>query len=93
MASRLRVYPNGVTAMREMAQAKEVGLIGCTQKTEILYTGGVQWVAPLPREFELLTSYVAAVCTQAEQPQAAAMLIDMLVSPQAAELRRDGGFE
>jgi molybdate transport system substrate-binding protein len=93
LASRLHVFPNGATAMREMAQSAEPGLIGCTQKTEILYTQGVQWVAPLPREFELLTSYVAAVCTQAEQPQAAAMLIDMLVSPAAAELRRNGGFE
>jgi molybdate transport system substrate-binding protein len=93
VAPRLRPFPNGATAMREMAQAKEAGLIGCTQKTEILYTPGVQWVDLLPKEYELATVYTAAVCTQTEQPQAAAMLIDMLVSPQSAELRRSGGFE
>jgi molybdate transport system substrate-binding protein len=93
VAPRLRPFPNGATAMREMAQAKEAGLIGCTQKTEILYTPGVQWVDLLPKAYELATVYTAAVCTQTEQPQAAAMLIDMLVSPQSAELRRSGGFE
>jgi molybdate transport system substrate-binding protein len=93
LASRLHVFPNGATAMRELSQAKETGLIGCTQMTEILFTPGVQWVAPLPREFELATVYVAAVCTQTDQVQAATMLIDMLVSPLAAELRRAGGFE
>jgi molybdate transport system substrate-binding protein len=93
LASRLRPYPNGATAMREMSQATEAGLIGCTQVTEILYTPGVQLVDVLPKQFELATVYTAALCTKAEQPQAAAMLIDMLVSPQAAELRRNGGFE
>jgi len=93
VGSRLRVFPNGATAMREMAQAKEAGLIGCTQKTEILYTQGVQWVDLLPKEFELATVYTAAVGAKAEQPQAARLLIELLVSPEAAELRRSGGFE
>lgn len=93
VAGALRPFPNGATAMRELAQATEAGLIGCTQVTEILYTPGVQLVDVLPQQFELATVYTAAVCTKAEQPQAAAMLIDMLVSPQAAELRRNGGFE
>jgi molybdate transport system substrate-binding protein len=93
LAPRLRVFPNGATAMRELAQANEAGLIGCTQKTEILYTPGVQWVGPLPRECELATVYTAAVCTQTDQLQAATMLIDLLVNPQAAELRRSSGFE
>jgi molybdate transport system substrate-binding protein len=93
LAPRLRVFPNGATAMREMAQVKGSGLIGCTQKTEILYTQGVQWVGLLPKEYELATVYTAAVCTQTEQPQAAAMLIDMLAGARAAELRRSGGFE
>ena len=93
VGSRLRVFPNGATAMREMAQAKEAGLIGCTQKTEILYTQGVQWVDLLPKEFELATVYTAAVAAKAEQPQAARLLIELLVGPEAAELRRSGGFE
>lgn len=93
LASRLHPFPNGATAMREMAQAAGTGLMGCTQVTEILYTPGVQLVAPLPKEFELATVYTAAVCAQAAQPQAATALIRLLISPEAASLRRSGGFE
>lgn len=93
LSSRLRPFPNGATAMRELAQASGAGLIGCTQVTEILYTPGVQLVAPLPQAFELATVYTAAVCGQAERPQAAAELIRLLVSDEAAPLRRAGGFE
>jgi len=93
LASRLHAFPNGATAMQAMAQDQGSGLIGCTQATEILYTKGVELVAMLPQEFELATVYVAAVAARAEQPQGAAMLIDMLTSPAAAELRQRGGFE
>lgn len=93
LASRLHPFPNGATAMREMAQAAGNGLMGCTQVTEILYTPGVQLVAPLPQEFELATVYTAAVGAQAGQPQAATALIRLLSSPEAASLRRSGGFE
>ncbi len=93
VAHALRPFPNGATAMKEMAAASGTGLMGCTQVTEILYTPGVQLVSVLPREFELTTVYTAAVATKAEQPQAARMMIEMLASPAAAELRRSGGFE
>ena len=93
VSSRLHVYPNGATAMHEMSQSAEKGLVGCTQVTEILYTQGVQLVAALPKEFELATVYTAAVGSKAAQPQAAAELIRLLISPEAAELRESGGFE
>jgi molybdate transport system substrate-binding protein len=93
VAGRLRPFPNGATAMREMSQSAEAGLVGCTQVTEILYTPGVQLVADLPKVFELATVYTAAVCTKAAEPALAADLISLLISPEAAELRRSGGFE
>ncbi len=93
LAGRLRPFPNGATAMREMAQAGEAGVIGCTQVTEILYTPGVQLAGDLPKVFELATVYTAAVCTRAAEPQAAAELISLLISPEAAGVRRLGGFE
>lgn len=93
VADRLRPYPNGATAMREMAASTKSGLIGCTQVTEILFAPGVDLVARLPQEFELVTVYTAAVCTQSDQPQAARMLIDLLAGPQAAQKRLAGGFE
>lgn len=93
LAGVLRPYPNGATAMKEMAACGEEGVIGCTQVTEIRYTPGVELVAVLPREFELATVYTAAVASRAEQPQAARMLIDLLAAPATAQARRAGGFE
>lgn len=93
LADRLRPFPNGATAMREMAKVGQAGAIGCTQVTEILYTPGVTLVASLPAEFELATVYTAAVSAQAESPNAARALIDLLSSPQAQTIRSAGGFE
>ena len=93
LAPRLRPFPNGATAMREMAQAGEGGLIGCTQVTEIMYTPGVQLVGLLPPEFELATVYTAAVCSAAQEPKAAGDLIRLLASPATAAVRAAGGFQ
>jgi molybdate transport system substrate-binding protein len=93
LAPRLRPFPNGATAMREMAQAGETGLIGCTQVTEILYTPGVQLVGLLPAEFELATVYTAAVCSGAQEPKVAAELIRLLAATETAAVRSAAGFE
>lgn len=93
LADRLRPYANGATAMKAMAESAETGLIGCTQATEILFTDGVELVAPLPKEFELATVYTAAVCTKAGQPQAAREMIAMLASTEFSALRVRCGFE
>ena len=93
LAERLRPFPNGATAMREMAAASGSGLVGCTQVTEILYTAGVQLVGVLPREFELATVYTAAVCSRAANPAAAQALVDQLAAEASAPQRLAGGFE
>jgi molybdate transport system substrate-binding protein len=93
LASRLHPFPNGATAMNAMAEAEGQGFLGCTQATEILYTDGVELIAPLPQEFELATVYTAAVCARATEPQAASQLIALLVSPDAATVRKTCGFE
>jgi molybdate transport system substrate-binding protein len=93
LAPRLRPFPNGTTAMREMAAAGESEVIGCTQVTEILHTPGVQLAGRLPGEFELATVYTAAVCTRAQQPVRAAELVALLASTQTASARQAVGFE
>jgi len=93
LAARLRPFPNGATAMREMAAAQGPGLVGCTQVTEILYTPGVRLVAALPSEFELATLYTAAVCSRAAEPAGAQALVDLLSAPDTRSLRAAGGFE
>ena len=93
LAGRLRPFPNGATAMREMAAASGNGLVGCTQVTEILYTPGVQLAGVLPREFELATVYTAAVCSRAADAGAAQALVDLLAAEASAPQRLAGGFE
>ena len=69
------------------------GAIGCTQVTEILYTRGVDLIGLLPSPFELSTVYTAAVCAQAQHPQQAQALIERMIAPENAKLRKDGGFD
>jgi molybdate transport system substrate-binding protein len=92
LADRLCPYPNGATAMREMAAQARPGAVGCTQVTEILYTPGVSLLDVLPESLGLSTVYTAAVCTRAAEPDLARQLIDTLASDAVAPLRREGGF-
>jgi molybdate transport system substrate-binding protein len=93
VASRLRPYPNGATAMREMAKTAGERVIGVTQITEISSTSGVTLVGPLPREFELATTYTLAVSARAVSPEAARRCAEILSSKESASLRRAAGFE
>ena len=93
VAPRLMPYPNGATAMRELARATVPGLVGCTQITEIRYTPGVVLVGPLPAGFELSTVYAAAVCAGAAEPDLARRLVALLSGPSSQALRAAGGFE
>ena len=92
LASRLRMFANGATAMRELAGADEQA-IGCTQATEIRYTPGLALVGALPAPFALATVYSAAVASQARDDEGALRFIDLLSGSASAELRRDSGFD
>ena len=91
-SSRWKTYPNGATAMREMAKASG-SPIGCTQATEILATPGVTLVAPLPAGYSLATVYTAAVSTRAADAPAATRFVQALGGVASAGLRREAGFE
>jgi len=93
VAPRLSPYPNGATAMRELATATGRGLVGCTQITEIRYTPGVALVGPLPAEFELSTVYTVAVSTGARAPDLARRFVALLSSPETRPMRERAGFE
>lgn len=93
LAPRLRSFPNGATAMRELAASRAPGAIGCTQITEILYTPGIALVGALPDEFELVTVYTAAIAARAAQPVLAQRFVDLLAGPATRQMRADGGFE
>ena len=88
---RLRIFPNGATAMREMA-ASRGRAVGCTQATEILATPGMQLVASLPRGFDLDTVYTAAANAKAPNPKAAATFVARLTGPATQSDRSAAGF-
>jgi molybdate transport system substrate-binding protein len=92
VAARLRIYPNGATAMRHLAGSDAKRPVGCTQSTEIISTEGVVLSGPLPPGCELSTVYTAGVTTQAANPKQAQVLIDLLTSADARELRTLLGF-
>ena len=92
LKARLHPYPNGATAMGEMAKSTEPNLIGCTQETEINYTPGVELVGSLPQEFELATDYTLGICNKAQQPELAQKLAGLLAGSASEAVRRKGGF-
>jgi molybdate transport system substrate-binding protein len=88
---RWRAFPNGATAMREMA-ASRGRPIGCTQATEILATPGVKLVAPLPSGIDLVTTYTAAVNAGAQNAKAASAFVARLTGPESLAARTAAGF-
>jgi molybdate transport system substrate-binding protein len=92
VAARLRIFPNGATAMRHLAASDAVKPIGCTQSTEIIGTQGVTLAGSLPQGCDLATTYTAAVTVQAAAAKPAQRLIDLLTGADARELRIRAGF-
>jgi molybdate transport system substrate-binding protein len=92
VAARLRIFPNGATAMRHLAETDAARPVGCTQSTEIISTKGVVLSGSLPPGCELSTMYTAAVATKAARAQPARSLIDLLTSADQRELRERAGF-
>jgi molybdate transport system substrate-binding protein len=92
VADRLKIFPNGATAMRQLAASDAIRPIGCTQSTEILNTAGVVLSGSLPPGCELATMYTAAVTTQAADPGHARDLIELLSGANQRDLRERAGF-
>jgi molybdate transport system substrate-binding protein len=92
VAARLRIFPNGASAMREMAVSDARRPIGCTQSTEIISTKGVMLSGVLPAGCELATMYTAGVTTTAAHAPEAQMLIDLLIGETQREQRERAGF-
>jgi molybdate transport system substrate-binding protein len=89
---RLKTFPNGSTAMRELAGSTSKRPIGCTQVTEILNTPGVVAIGPLPPGHELETVYTAAVAAKAAAPAEAQRFVAMLAGAEARQARERAGF-
>jgi molybdate transport system substrate-binding protein len=92
VASRMKIYPNGATAMQHLAASDAKRPIGCTQSTEIISTEGVVLSGSLPVGCELSTMYTAGVTAQAVNAKQAQVLIDLLTNADQRQLRTRAGF-
>ncbi|SDR80141.1 molybdate ABC transporter substrate-binding protein [Bradyrhizobium canariense] len=92
VAARLKIFPNGATAMRHLAASDAAKPLGCTQSTEIISTEGVTLSGSLPRGCDLATMYTAGVTTQAANTRQAQALIDLLIGADQQEARTRAGF-
>jgi molybdate transport system substrate-binding protein len=92
VAARLKIYPNGATAMRHLAASDASNPIGCTQSTEIISTKGVRLSGSLPKGCDLATIYTAAVTTTAVHAREAQALFDLLIGADRQQLRIAAGF-
>jgi molybdate transport system substrate-binding protein len=92
VASRLKIFANGATAMKHLAASDKTRPIGCTQATEIISTAGVALSGSLPSGCELSTMYTAGVTTNTPNAAQAKMLIDLLTADDQRESRCRAGF-
>jgi molybdate transport system substrate-binding protein len=92
VAARLRIFPNGATAMRELAASDARRPLGCTQSTEIISTAGVMLSGALPPGCELATMYTAGVTTRTAHAPQARELIALLIGAGQREQRERAGF-
>ncbi len=92
VTARLKIYPNGATAMRHLAASGAVRPIGCTQSTEIISTQGVVLSGSLPAGCELATMYTAAITARAAHAKQAQSLIGLLIADDQRPRRERAGF-
>jgi molybdate transport system substrate-binding protein len=92
VAARLRIFPNGATAMRELAASEARHPIGCTQSTEIISTKGVTLSGSLPPGCELATMYTVGITTGAVHAPQARHLINLLTGDGQRQQREHAGF-
>jgi molybdate transport system substrate-binding protein len=90
--ARLKMFPNGATAMQKLAASGHARPLGCTQSTEIIATEGVRLSGSLPQGCDLATMYSAGITSAAANAQAARVLIELLSGAAARQARQRAGF-
>lgn len=89
---KIREFPAGRLAMKDLAASTRPHPIGATQTTEIVSTPGLRLVGTLPKGFELSSTYAAAIPAKAANAAAAKMLIELLSADAQKTLRESKGF-
>lgn len=89
---KLRTFPNGFSAMTQMARSRVAGELGCTQITEIKSVAGVDLVAPLPEPLQTATVYSLGISSGAVNLETAHEFARRLAGPGAAAMLAAAGF-
>lgn len=67
--------------------------LGFQQLSELLHVEGISLLGPLPDAIQITTTFSAAVCTAASQPDAARAFIAFMASADATEAKRRQGMD
>lgn len=89
---RLRVYPLGGEAIRQMLTSDAKQPLGFTQASEILEIPDAVFAGLLPKEFELVTVYEVAVTTGVADRSSAQSFVDLLSGRETKSMREKAGF-
>ena len=90
---KLQYFPNGNAAMNWMVKKADPSVLGITQNSEILPIKGIDWVGPLPIEFQAKATYTAACLVGGAFTKEALYLMDRLTGSMAREMLLSAGFE
>lgn len=88
---RIVTPPPGVPVGHLVARG-EVEL-GFQQLSELMHLPGIDVIGAMPEPLQIVTTFSAAVCTAAAQPEAARRLIAFMASPAAGEAKRRQGMD
>jgi len=91
LGDRIVQAPPGVPVGTLVARG-EVAL-GFQQLSELMHLEGVEVVGSLPPPIDIVTTFSAAVCSAATQPEAAARLLRFMASPEVADIKRQQGMQ
>lgn len=89
---KLKLFPNGFTAMTRMGRSDAAGEIGCTQITEIKLVGGVDLVAPLPAGLQKPTTYALGFVARGANREIAQAFAASIAGPASRAMRIAAGF-
>lgn len=88
---RIVTPPPGVPVGHLVARG-EVEL-GFQQLSELMHLPGIDVIGAMPEPLQIVTTFSAAVCSAAAQPEAARRLIAFMASPAAAAAKRRQGMD
>jgi len=87
--ARAVVIPMGFTAEKVASGEADLAI---QQISELMSVAGIDVAGPFPAEIQTVSTFDAAIFTDAANPEGASALLEVLTSPAAAKAYADGGL-